>query len=137
MSARTFIYGLLTATGTPLHTLVEGRVFAKKSMKSSVEEHPFLVYKLGNETWEELSEESLASRQFFQVWVHDFSDQAVADYMLIDEVIRALKQQLVNASSAADGVITIRFLEVSQDLNDETLNTVMKYVRFQAVLGEE
>jgi len=106
-------------------------------MKSSVEEHPFLVYKLGNETWEELSEESLASRQFFQVWVHDFSDQAVADYMLIDEVIRALKQQLVNASSAADGVITIRFLEVSQDLNDETLNTVMKYVRFQAVLGEE
>jgi len=127
---------LLTATGTPLHTLVGDRVFAKKAMKSSVEEHPFLVYKMGNETWEELSEVSLASRQFFQVWVHDFSDQAVADYMLIDEVIRAVKEQLVNASSAEDGVITIRFLETSQDLNDETLNTVMKYVRFQAILGE-
>jgi hypothetical protein len=131
MTARTWLYGKLAST-----PLVGGRVFSKKTMTSSVEQHPYLVFKLGNNTNEELAETVDASRQFVQVFVHDFSDKETGDYTKIDEIIASLKTSLVNQSSAEDGVLTVIYLETSQDLNDDTLNTVMKYVRFQLVMKE-
>lgn len=131
MTARTWLYGKLASTPG-----VAGRVFAKKSMTSSQEQHPYIVYKFGNNTNEELAEEVDASRQFVQIFVHDYADKDSGDYTRIDEIVRSLKQTLINQSSAEDGVLTTLYLETSQDLDDDTLNTVMKYVRFQLVLKE-
>lgn len=131
MTARTWLYGKLTSTPQ-----VSGRVFAKKTMTSGVEQHPYMVFKLGNNTNEELAETVDASRQFIQIFVHDYADKDVADYTKIDEIIASLKASLVNQSSAEDGILTVIYLETSQDLDDDTLNTVMKYVRFQLVLKE-
>lgn len=131
MTARTWLYGKLTSTPQ-----VGGRVFAKKTMTSSIEQHPYMVFKLGNNTNEELAETVDASRQFIQIFVHDYSDKDVADYTKIDEIIASLKTSLVNQSSSEDGILTVIYLETSQDLNDDTLNTVMKYVRFQLVMKE-
>lgn len=135
MTARTWLYGRLTSY-TPLTNLIGGanpRVFAKKSMTSSVEQHPYIVFKLGYSANVDLSEVSDLERQFIQVWVHDYADQDVADYTKIDEVIVEVKAALTNQSSGTDGVFTVRYLETSQDLDDETLNTVFKYVRFQII----
>lgn len=131
MTARTWLYGKLTSTPG-----VGGRVFAKKTMTSSIEQHPYMVYKFGNNTNEELAETVDTSRQFVQVYIHDFADKEVGDYTKIDQIIKSLKANLVNQSSAEDGVLTVIYLETSQDLNDDTLNTVMKYVRLQLVLKE-
>lgn len=131
MTARTWLYNQLAEV-----PLVGGRVFAKKSMTSSIEQHPYLVYKMAFSTNENISEDELVSRQFVQVFVHDYSDGEVADYMRIDEVIAQVKQALHLGKSAEDGVIATRYLETSQDLNDETLNTVMKYIRFQLITKE-
>ena len=136
MTARTWLYQQLT-TFPDLVELTSDRVFAKKSMTSSIEEHPYIVYKLGNNTGEELAETQDASRQFVQIFVHDYSDGEVGDYTKIDSVITQIKRALINGSSGPDGVITCRYLETSQDLNDETLNTVMKYIRFQIIQVEE
>lgn len=138
MSVRTWLYGRLTSF-TPLTDLIgdtEPRVYAKKSMTSSREMHPYIVYKLGYNAAEELSEDpSFADpeRQFIQIFVHDFSDQETADYMQIDEVVKQLKLALHGQTVGSEGIYYVRYLETSQDLDDDTLNTVMKYVRFQIV----
>jgi hypothetical protein len=134
MSLRAFIYSTLTLHDLPGQA--NQRVFPKRSMKSSVEEHPYIVYKLGNNTNMGLSEVSAINQQYFQVYVHDYTDTQTADYGLIDEVLEAIKALLVNASSATDGAITIQYLETSQDLNDETLGTLFRYLRFFAIVKE-
>jgi hypothetical protein len=134
MTVRTWLYGLLS-NDQDLFDLVGDRIFAKKSLKSSVELHPYIVYKIGNDTSEDLAEDQTAHRQFFQVWVHDYSDADTADYMRIDEVVAAVKRALFLASSAEYNVLGVTFLETSQDLNDETLGTVFRYLRFQAIVG--
>lgn len=135
MTVRTWVYSRLT-TPQALITLVGDRVFAKKAMISSIEDHPYIVYKMGYSTDENVSEAVEVGRQFIQVWVHDYSDGKVADYVRIDLVIKAVKEAFFLQSSSADGVIIANYLETSQDLNDETLNTVMKYVRFQLITKE-
>lgn len=137
MTARTFVYRRLT-TYQPLADLIGGldnpRVWAKKSMTSSVEECPFIVYKLGYAANEDLSEVDTWERQFFQVWIHDYDDQkGVADYMRIDAIAKEVKATFKLAGSIEDGVLMARYLETSQDLNDETLSTVFRYLRFQLI----
>lgn len=133
MTARTWLYNrLMTHPG--LNNLVGQRIFAKKSMSSSVEQHPYIVFKLGYNANESLSEDHDVSRQFIQIFVHDFADETAGDYTQIDEVIRELKLALTNQSSPDDGILQVTYLETSQDLDDDTLSTVMKYVRFQLIL---
>jgi hypothetical protein len=133
MGHRSWVYSQLT-TDDRLDEFVEGRIFPKKSMKSSVEDHPFLVYKLGNGTNAELAETEDITNQFFQIWVHDYTDTEAGDYLRIDDIIAELKRIFHLASSAEHGVISTLYLETSQDLDDETLGTIMKYVRFQSLV---
>jgi len=133
MKARHFVYDRLTQEAVA-SLLADGAnsVYAKKSMTSSVEVHPYLVYKMGNDTSEEFSEEREVSRQFFQVWVHDYFDGKTADYDKIDTIITTLKNVFKNAGGVP-GIWTTRYLETSQDLDDDTLNTVFRYLRFQLI----
>lgn len=145
MTIRTWVYGQLTSTPS-LAALIgdtNPRVFAKKSMTSSVEDTPFIVYKLGNSMNLDLAEEinpdggfEMVSNHYLQVWVHDYSDAETASYTRIDEVAREVKKALHNGTSPADGLINCKFLEISQDFNDETLNTVMRYLRFYLTIKE-
>ena len=140
MSARSWLWAFLTTT-PEIVNLIGGeddpRVFAKKTMTSSVEQCPYIVYKMGYSAPEGLSETEDASRQFAQVWIHDYSDGKTADYAKIDEVVEAIKSAIKLQNSAEDAIILARYLETSQDLNDETLNTVFRYVRIQIILKEE
>lgn len=137
MSVRTWLYSKLTdPNALALRDLIQDRVFAKKTMQSSVEEHPYIVFKLGNDSNENLAETVDAHRQFIQIFVHDYSDTEVGDYGRIDDIIAELKKILINASSGPDGVISVLYLETSQDLDDQTLSTVFKYIRFQIITKE-
>lgn len=135
MSFRTWLFSTLTTTPA-ITNYVGTRVFPKKSMKSSVEAHPFIVFKLGVNANEDLSETNQSNRQYFQIFVHDHADGETGDYLKIDDILKAIKETLVNAASASDELISIIYLETSQDFEDETLNTVYKYMRFQAILGK-
>lgn len=138
MTVRTSVYGRLTSFDD-LVLLIGGtspRVFAKKSMTSSIEETPYIVYKLGYNASEEIAETEDISRQFLQIFVHDYSDGDVADYIRIDEVINKIKAAFYLWSDPPY-IISAKYLETSQDLNDETLNTVMKYVRIQLITKEQ
>jgi hypothetical protein len=121
----------------PLQALVGDRIFAKKTMTSSREEHPYIVYKLGHNTSENLAEDQLVTRQFLQIFVHDFADYETGTYDRVDEVLSILKDLFFQQSSSADGVIAIQYLETSQDLDDQTLSTMLKYARFVLIIKEK
>lgn len=136
MTARTWLFQTLLLSPF-LGPLVGNRIFPKKDMTSSVEEYPYMVYKLGYKANEDLAEDQNVNRQYVQIFVHDFSDMDTGDYVKIDEVIKALKDTLHLNTGPSDGVILCRFLETSQDLDDLTLGTVMKYARFQIIEKED
>lgn len=107
------------------------RIFPRESLGSSVVPKPYIVYGLGTNTNEQLAEDDdhEADRQFFQIWIHDEG----GDYTQIDDMIEVVKDLLRNASSKADNVIMVRWLETSQEFSDQTMNTIFRYIRFQAI----
>lgn len=139
MTNRTFVYGKLISYA-PLTDLIGGslepRVFAKKSMTSSKEDTPYIVYKLGNATDQNFSEEVEIGTQFLQIWVHDFSNEEVANYKVIDDIIEQIRNAFRFTQSPDDGVIMSEYIETSEDLNDDTLNTIFRYVRLQLITKE-
>lgn len=110
------------------------RVYPRESFDSSVVQKPFLVYGLGNDTNEGLAEDDdhEAHRQFFQIWLHDEG----GDYSVIDAMIPVVKKLLINASSKEHNVMGVRWLETSQEFSDNTMNTIFRYIRFQAIIGK-
>lgn len=146
MTKRSWLYSRIATFPGLLPLIAEdgdpetSRVFAKKSMTSAKEQHPYIVYKLGYNATEDLSDaEDFTSpeRQFLQVFVHDFADTQVADYTQIDAVIRQLKLALHGQIVPEEGITYVKYIETSQDLDDDTLSTVMKYVRFQMIQNGE
>ena len=135
MTARTWVYGMMM-NHAPLQAIVGNRIFAKKTMTSSREQHPYIVYKLGYNANENLAEDQLVTRQFIQIFVHDFADYESGSYDRVDEVLAVVKDLFFEQSSPADGVISIQYIETSQDLDDQTLSTMLKYARFVAIVKE-
>lgn len=117
--------------GGPAETL--DRVMPRQSQDNVLAARPFLIYGLGNSTDEQLGDSTAddveAERQFFQVWVHD----AGGDYNLIDEIVEDVKRALIGKSHPPSKVLTIRYLETSQEFSNETYDTNFRYIRFQAI----
>ncbi len=97
---------------------------------------PFLIMGLGNATSENLSDSTSndpqdkdADRQFLQIWIHDDG----GSYSRIDTIIEHVIHRLAGASSAADNILTMSYLETSAEFNNEAYGTIFRYIRFQAV----
>lgn len=143
---RALIYDLLT-TDEDLQSDLGGaegildRVMPRRSRENILGPRPFLIFGLGNSTGEQLADptsvgvepEKDAERQFFQVWVHDDSES----FVRIDRMVDTVKKRLTGASSAPHGVLTIAYLETSQEFSNETYNTIFRYIRFQAIVVKE
>jgi hypothetical protein len=130
MTLRTLLFSTLRANAT-VDGFVHGRIIQASAMKEATVTKPYIVYHLGNNTNELLADDHPASRQFFQVYIHD----EPGDYQQIDAIVLAVKASLVGLGSKPDGLITTRYLETSQDFNDETLRTIFRYIRFQFILS--
>ena len=118
----------------PSNPTAQLKVFPRESMATSTYPKPFLVYGLGTVSNEDLAEDDdhEAYRQFFQIWVHDEG----GDYTRIDDIIHEIRLLLTNASSPANRVINVRWLETSQEFSHQTLKTLFRYIRFQAIIGK-
>lgn len=126
---RTWLYETLSNDPGLIH-LFGDRFFQGESMLTSVVVKPFLVYTIGNATDVLLSEEmDTPERQFFQVYIHDEG----GDYTRIDNGVRLVKNLLRHQQNADAGVMDIIYLETSRDLDDQTMQTIMRYIRFQAI----
>ena len=138
---RAWLYDTLTAS-TELQAYFGGaeeikdRVMPRRSQGTILVEKPFLIFGLGNSTNEQLedstADDAQAERQFFQIWVHDEG----GSYALIDDIIPKIKRELVGKSHPASRLITVIYLETSQEFSNETYGTIFRYIRFQAILAK-
>ena len=137
---RTWLYDHLTSY-EPLQAFLGGtlesaqeRIFPRESQSSIPVSAPFLMFGLGNETNEDLAEDvdHCASRQFFQIWVHD----RAGSYTTIDDIIPVVKNRLIMASHPPSLVSQVRYLETSAEFSNETYNTIFRYIRFQAIISK-
>lgn len=138
---RALLYDLLT-TDTDLQQelggadAIKARVMPRRSQGNINIEKPFIIFGLGNATNEQLSDSTSddeeAYRQFFQIWVHDEGES----FVRIDDLIQIIKRRLIGVTSPAHHVVTIFWLETSQEFNNETYNTNFRYIRFQAVIAQ-
>jgi hypothetical protein len=109
-------------------SVVEGESVLKAPRRS---EFPMLVYRMGNETNENLGQGLTAHRTFFQVYIHD----APADYSRIDGIIPAVRDAIV-AAAPLGHVVEIMWRENSRDLDDAFFNSIVRYMRFEAALAQ-
>ena len=132
MSTRQFIYETLSGY-TPIQTLVADRVFQGESLRNSMQAKPFLVYRMGNDTDLNFAERDAFPHQwFFQVHAHD----EPADYSQVDNLITLSIASFRAAIVPADsGILQVRYLETSRDLDDQVLGTIMRYARFQLIMN--
>lgn len=133
MSRRTWLRNTLGGSPTVNDFVPLDRILQGESVLTAQIEKPFMIYRFGNRTNEDLSEADTedVSRQFFLVYIHDVP----SDYSQIDEIEMAVIHSLNLANSAPEGIITTRYLETSRDLDDQALGTIFRYVRFQFVIG--
>lgn len=142
---RAWIYDTLIASTDLQAELggVEGiktRVMPRRSQESTPPEvdKPFIIFGLGNDTNELLTdstaddEDGFAHRQFWQIWVHDED----SSYVLIDDLVEVVKNLFLGASSPAHKVLTTRWLETSQEFNNQTYGTNFRYIRFQSIIAK-
>lgn len=95
----------------------------------------FIIFGLGHLSEEDISEDPdfEMGRQFFQIWVHDPGPS----YQVVDEVLPIVKKLFRGRSEKTLGINQVRYLETSQEFNNETYNTVFRYIRFQAIIAKQ
>lgn len=129
---RQFVYDRLQDSAG-LSALVADRVKQGESMIVAELDVPFLVYRIGNETNEQFSEDAQKpNRVFFQVYIHDRG----GDYTRIDDLVVLTIAALEGGPYPEYKILRVNYLETSRDLDDAEMGTIMRYVRFQAVRSD-
>lgn len=132
MGQRTWLRNTLGSIPELLDFMPIERMLQGESLLTAQLEKPFLVYRFGNRTNEDLAEDMPeVGRQFVSIYLHDVP----ADYSRIDQMEMAVIHGLNLAKSASEGIITARYLETSRDLDDQALKTIYRYLRFQLIAG--
>lgn len=121
------------STDTALTAVIGGRVSQQGAVLSAQTVKPYLVHHFGNNTDEGMYDEDdrKPNRQFLQVFVH--TDQG--DYGPLDDIIPLVKAALTNLAGRPADLIHVQYLETSQDLQDDLLQTYFRYIRFQLILA--
>lgn len=126
---RTWLHSRLS-NGASLVPVINHRVYQQGSIITAQTPRPYLVHHFGNQTDEGMSEEGQKPlRQFFQVYIH--VDQG--DYGPIDDIMNLVAAELADKTGAPANLIQVVYLETSQDLQDDILQTYFRYMRFQLI----
>lgn len=130
---RAFVHHCLS-TNPALTALVSTRVYQQGAVLTAQAVKPYLVHHFGNNTDEGMYDEDnfKPNRQFMQVFVHT----SQGDYGPVDDLVALVKVALQTTVGRPPGIIQIRYLETSQDLQDDLLQTYFRYMRFQIILSE-
>lgn len=129
---RTWVHHQLT-TFAGLSAITGARVWQQGAVLTAQESKPYLVHHFGNNTDEGMYDEDSfqPNRQFLQVFIH--TNQG--DYGPIDDIIPYVKQALLALAGRPLDLIGVQYLETSQDLQDDALQTYFRYMRFQLILA--
>ena len=115
---------------SPVTAYTGDRIFQANSVFTPPKEKPFLVIRMS--TANPITPYAAGAKQTnFQLWVHDDP----GDYFIIDLIMGEVRSALLSAVRE-DGFYEFRYLETSQDLEDDAMNTITKYCRYAAITRE-
>lgn len=131
-AVRAYIYNLLK-NDAGLNALIGGRVFQQGSILTAQQTKPYLVYHFGHQIDEGMFDPAGAqpSRQYLEIYIH----VAQGDYGPADD-ISALVIPAMDAlayTGRPSNLIHAQYLETSQDLQDNLLQTFFRYMRYQLI----
>lgn len=130
--ARAWVHTALS-TYPPLAAVIGDRVWQQGAVLSAQTAKPYLVHHFGNNTdeWQTEDEDYQPNRQFLQIFIHC----AQGDYGPVDDIMPLVKAALKNTPGRPANLIHVQYLETSQDLQDDLLQTYFRYMRFQLILA--
>jgi hypothetical protein len=136
MLARQWVFQTLV-NDSGVGEIVDDRILANQSGMTAQIGRPFLVLKFGNDSDEQQFDDpdipQRPHRQFLEVWCHD----SRPSYTQIDELVAAVREALRVDQIAPDAhIMAVKYLETSADMDDQTMDTVLRYIRFQLVMSE-
>lgn len=125
---RAFVHTQLS-TDASLSAIIGGRVLQQGSIITAQTVKPYLVHHLGNATDEGMADEDnfQPKRQFLQVFIH----VAQGDYGPIDDLEPLVRAAMMQRTGRPAELVAVQYLETSQDLQDNTLQSYFRYLRFQ------
>jgi hypothetical protein len=133
MSLRTFLSSVLK-TDTALAQVFNARVYADQSVMTAQTVKPYIIFKLMNDLDEGFDDPDVQARphrQFVMVYVHGERPS----YTDLDDYCALVKDAFrLRPSSSEDRITWMTFIEQSADFDDVSLDTVFRYLRFQAVM---
>jgi hypothetical protein len=133
MGVRQFVVQTLK-NDPDLKAVFGDRVSAAQSLMTAQTPKPYIIVSMGNDTdegWDDPDVDARPHRQFFTVYIHDTRPS----YVNLDDYTDLVKAAFrLNQSSPGDRITWITYLERSADFDDVTLDTVFRYLRFQAVM---
>lgn len=126
--SRAFVHTRLS-TDLNLTAAVNGRVMQQGSVITAQAQKPYLVHHFGNASDEGMADEDnfQPKRQYLQVYIH----VAQGDYGPIDDLEPLVREALASLAGRPPELIAVQYLETSQDLQDDLLQTYFRYLRFQ------
>ncbi len=126
--SRAFVHTRLS-TDLDLTAVVGGRAFQQGSIITSQSVKPYLVHHFGNASDEGMADEDSfqPKRQYLQVYIH----VPQGDYGPIDDLEPLVRAALASTTGRPKEIIAVQYLETSQDLQDDLLQTYFRYLRFQ------
>lgn len=136
-TARQWAYTTLTQD-VGLGELVSGdRILQGQSMMTAQIERPFIVLKFSADVdLDAFDDPDIVQRpnhQIFEVWCHD----SRPSYVQIDSICDLVKKALrTEQSSVAAYIMAVKFIGISADLQDMTMDTVLRYLTFQLVMSQ-
>lgn len=130
---RTWVHSQLS-NDSGLVSITGDRVWQQGAVLTAQAIKPYLVHHFGNDTDEGMTDEDnfQPHRQFLQVFIH--CDQG--DYGPIDDLMPLVKVALASLTSRPRTLIAVQYLETSQDLQDDLLQSYFRYMRFQLIQSE-
>lgn len=126
-SMRVWIYQKVSATPA-ITGLLPGGIHPAGSMDNVPKVKPFLAIRASNEASEIRDGGiTISDRQQFTFWVHD----RPGNYEGIDSVLEQLRLFLEAAPSDATGFMKAEWLFTSDDLRDDEMGTIARFVQYQ------
>jgi len=128
---RSWIYGKMVGYA-PLTAHVGSRIY-ESSVLQEVPTKPYIMYKMFVVQPEMMGDDlSKVFTQSFQVFVHDVP----GDYLRLDDIIQILRNLFTNASDKLAGVVSVRWIDASEDFKDPDMGTVTRFIRFRVLYKE-
>lgn len=136
-TSRQWVFTTLTQDTALGEMVTADRIFASQAMMTAQVERPFIVLKFGNDSDEQIFDDpdipQRPNRQFLEIWCHD----SRPSYVQIDQLCDLVKQALRTDQTSADAyIMAVKYLETSADMIDETMDTVLRYMRFQLISSQ-